>query len=830
MASYETEIQNFNKNNNKKEEKEENKKEDNESDSEKNNKNENNKKNNDSFDSDDNIQLKKEEKNENKELKHSNDINNINIISQNNNLDNIEPEKRINNCNKIDNYKSNNELKEKLEYPSFSDDDNKENNKFDNNIDFNQNFNFNNINDSIDEKKENNNIINNNKNNDKEEKVNINQNEKNKSSSENSMESDDIKNKENNNNYNIKRKDSESSSEENMNNKDNRDENEIKEDENLKNNLKINEEEDIKRKENEIHKANSDNRDNKNYINLNDYVNINLSVSDKNNIRINTKNNINNINKINNLEENNNINNDFVNIELEEEIKDNNNNDYPDLDTINKNTNNNPNNNNINFSFEIIGEEEQEKLRILSGKNLKPDLSNFDPNDDIVDNSKSSINFFRSDSQNKKSNIREIMRLYNLLLEEDKEELKSREYFIVSEKDDITDFMGKHKSYEIAFVNSANVKSIKSYRRYKHFFLLNEKLKKTYPYIIIPRLPPQKNISKIIYPDKVFEDDRLAQLNFYINFIFLHQNLKKTKEFFKFIEDAVFDESYFNPSASTNQIMTPQTHDDLDLSGMNINYLDEITTKNRNYSLSGSLSTIWNFFVPYHSSNNKKREINDSEIIIKKMDIHFNNIINQYTLIAENIEKIFKSNEAESIANKRISEAFLYLKDAFAGKNKNMNEYHEQTKILSERQIESVKKASKLKHKLSALINLLHGICWTLEKYLNFIKKYNKLTDKMNKAKAAGNKGKYLDDLVNQYQIYERVKNKFELQLSKETNIYCQIYDETTYYCLLKFREVLESSTIVKIKGKEEKIKEEKVKEEKEKDKDKDKIENDNKK
>ncbi len=54
------------------------------------------------------------------------------------------------------------------------------------------------------------------------------------------------------------------------------------------------------------------------------------------------------------------------------------------------------------------------------------------------------------------------------------------------------------------------------------------------------------------------------------------------------------------------------------------------------------------------------------------------------------------------------------------------------------------------------------------------------------------------------YQIYEVVKNKFELQLSKETNIYCQIYDETTYECRLQFREVLESSTILKINKKDE--------------------------
>ena len=157
------------------------------------------------------------------------------------------------------------------------------------------------------------------------------------------------------------------------------------------------------------------------------------------------------------------------------------------------------------------------------------------------------------------------------------------------------------------------------------------------------------------------------------------------------------------------------------------------------------------------------------------------------------------------------------MKDSFIHLNnydKIMLNYYEQTKILSERQIESVKKASKLKHKLSALINLLCGICFTLEKYLNFIDKYNSLSNKMNKMKSQGNKGKNYDEIVKQYQIYERIKNKFELQLSKETNIYCQIYDETTYYCLLKFREVLESSTIVKIiKNKENNNKNENKKE-----------------
>ena len=392
------------------------------------------------------------------------------------------------------------------------------------------------------------------------------------------------------------------------------------------------------------------------------------------------------------------------------------------------------------------------------------------------------------------------MKLYNLLLEENNNELlKNKEYFIVTEKEEITDLLGKHKLYEIAFVNSANFKSIKCYRRFKHFSLLNERLKKKYPYIIIPKLPPPKDFSQIIISDKVFDEDRLYQLNFYLNFMFCHENLRKTKEFYKFTEEPTLDLTYFSDNSNNNN---SNTYDDIDLRSMNVNYLDEITSKKNNYSLSSSLNNIVNFFIP-NISGIKKREINDSEVIIKKMATHFKNIIYQYTEIAKSIEKVLKSNEEEANANKKISDVFLYLKDSFIHLNnydKKMLNYSNQTKILSERQIESLKKASKLKHKLSALINLLSGICYTLEKYLNFINRYNKLNDKISKAKNNGNKN--IGELMKSYSIYEIAKNKFEMQLSKETEIYCQIYDETAYDCLLQFREVLESSTILKINKK----------------------------
>ena len=114
--------------------------------------------------------------------------------------------------------------------------------------------------------------------------------------------------------------------------------------------------------------------------------------------------------------------------------------------------------------------------------------------------------------------------------------------------------------------------------------------------------------------------------------------MRKTKEFEKFTEEPTLDLIFFSDNSIKN---SSNTYDDLDLSSMNVNYLDEITSNNKNYSLSSSINSVVNFFIP-NISGSKKREINDSEVIIKKMATHFNNIIHQYTEIAKSIEKSFK--------------------------------------------------------------------------------------------------------------------------------------------------------------------------------------------
>ena len=300
----------------------------------------------------------------------------------------------------------------------------------------------------------------------------------------------------------------------------------------------------------------------KSNIDINDFVNIDLSMDDKKidknnddnkndfvNIELNevnkNSNSNNNINKIRNESSKSNISfnsssskNDMKynkdNIYSNKKIKDNNKEIYPDFEKQEENINNKEKG---RLSFEMVDDDEVEKLRILT--NNKKDFTSFDPSDDIVNKDSSDNTNIIYSSKNKilnkekpKNDIKDIMKLYNLLLEENNNELlKNKEYFIVTEKEEITDLLGKHKLYEIAFVNSANFKLKKCYRRFKHFSLLNERLKKKYPYIIIPKFPLPKDFSQIIISDKVFDENRLFQLNFYLNFMLFHENLRKIKNF-----------------------------------------------------------------------------------------------------------------------------------------------------------------------------------------------------------------------------------------------------------------------------------------------------------
>lgn len=108
---------------------------------------------------------------------------------------------------------------------------------------------------------------------------------------------------------------------------------------------------------------------------------------------------------------------------------------------------------------------------------------------------------------------------------------------------------------------------VKCDRRYSHFFALSEKLQKKYPWIIIPQLV-EKNIgSKIMTVSEKFYSKRRNHLNLFLQYLSQHDEIKRTKEYYKFITDPNFDDNYFAQEAGFyNEAEFPESiksHDSL---------------------------------------------------------------------------------------------------------------------------------------------------------------------------------------------------------------------------------------------------------------------------
>lgn len=96
------------------------------------------------------------------------------------------------------------------------------------------------------------------------------------------------------------------------------------------------------------------------------------------------------------------------------------------------------------------------------------------------------------------------------------------------------------RNYEISYINSNEEKIIKCYRRFSNFDSLHKKLKEKYSYVIIPSLPQKNYATKIINLGEDFYENRLQELNFYMNYIYKHEILKNSNEFVKFLNDTQF--------------------------------------------------------------------------------------------------------------------------------------------------------------------------------------------------------------------------------------------------------------------------------------------------
>ena len=320
--------------------------------------------------------------------------------------------------------------------------------------------------------------------------------------------------------------------------------------------------------------------------------------------------------------------------------------------------------------------------------------------------------------------------------------------------------------YSVIYVNKLNDKKVLCFRRYDNFDKLNNKLKKKFPYVIIPNLPPKNSLAKIMSYNNEFFKSRMILLTFYVNFLNNHIILKETKEFKKFINDVEFDENFFNDG---------NNKDNSDINN------------NNNYNLKNKIYNVINFL----GSGIKTRKLNDSEILIKKLYTHYKNIIEKYQILNKNIYLYIKSIKTKGNEYKKISDNLLFIKDTFNNvkeSSKNINDFAVFSEIISKSYLNQIELSEKLNFKLDALINLLLGICNSLDNYVKFIKKYEDVSECYLQSKKNGNN---LEKISFEYEFCEKMKNKYENILSRECNNFIEIFDETTNQCLGEFREII---------------------------------------
>lgn len=357
----------------------------------------------------------------------------------------------------------------------------------------------------------------------------------------------------------------------------------------------------------------------------------------------------------------------------------------------------------------------------------------------------------------------DIASLYNEILKANGKSISKESYYWINEKEEIVDFLGTHKIYEVIYMKSNGDKEIKCYRRYDNFFQFHQKLKKKYPYIIIPNLTPKKNLLVSVS----FEKRRL-QLIFYLNFIGRHSQLKETKEFLKFINDPNFDSYFFQITSLDNPLPS-------------FNSSTSEMLKNKFYS-------VLNFM----GNGVKSRAMNNDEISLKNMSIHYNNILTKYKDIKNSICEYLNTINTEGDEYRKFSEILIYLKDSFINvehSTDSLLKYSQYSAQVSKSNLNNITKADQLDNKLEAMIYLLGGICDSLDNYCSFIKRFENV-EQMKKAAKEGNWDN-INLIINEYDVCVNYKNLCEQSLTQEVQYFIGLFEKSTKSILEEFHNIL---------------------------------------
>jgi len=106
-------------------------------------------------------------------------------------------------------------------------------------------------------------------------------------------------------------------------------------------------------------------------------------------------------------------------------------------------------------------------------------------------------------------------------------------------------------------------------------------MRKKYPYLIIPDIPPKNilgNISIKMISKEDFEKERVFGLSYFLNYLYNIKIIKDSIEFKKFLYDAYFDDNFFE---QLQPFYTIPNYEQLSLQGKMYNYFTSLFTKNQ---------------------------------------------------------------------------------------------------------------------------------------------------------------------------------------------------------------------------------------------------------
>ena len=300
------------------------------------------------------------------------------------------------------------------------------------------------------------------------------------------------------------------------------------------------------------------------------------------------------------------------------------------------------------------------------------------------------------------------------------------EYLEVEDNGNTMSYLGNVRKYEISEVKEEKKneisevkeekKKILCYRRFSNFVSFYSALQISYPHYIFPKLS-EKNFFTKFTNDALFLERRRKQIKFFVNFLYKHPVLSRSKEFLKFIKDAEFDENFFKNRPPL--FSYPE--------------LDNLTTG----SLMSKLTSL-NPFARGQSSNTHKSR---SQSELRRNETKYKEIsekVNSIFIELNNVE-ISLGEEEKSLNEIDRSILFLKSKKNFSnGVDEDFASVYQMSNNICNcySGINKKRSIAKIIDEFDEFNLMLSGICEGFDRYNEFVKNFERVHLTVEQAKA----------------------------------------------------------------------------------------------